>query len=116
MPPTAAPNAETLTLNRALDEAVAKLPFFRRKAVQWKLRNPDFREGVLAELAAELSEAPEMEDMNVSAFAAAGPPTGARSFADVPIGIDPAKLAAFLDLILKYLPAIIDLITKLFPK
>lgn len=121
--PAAAEADRDLTLNKALDEAVSRLPFFKRKAAQWKLRNAEFREGVLAELASKLADSPEMKDMEVRTFAADGPPAGAAGpnaavtgFADMPIGIDVSKIEQLLDLVLRYLPQIIDLITKLFPK
>lgn len=135
---------KNISLNEALDQAVERLPFWRRKTAQWKLRNREFRQGVLLELATTLSEEPKVQAMNLPMLAnMQGPPQHAATAAPTapnpnqpqpapagavmddndldaafaaPIGIDVDKLAQILDLILKYLPAILDLITKLFAK
>lgn len=110
---------DKISLNKLLDKAVDKLPFFRRKTTQWKLRNPEFREAVLMEVASQLSENPKVQAMGIPALTAdvataGGDEVGINWDADILIDLD--KLQQLLDMLIKYLPAIIDLITKLFPK
>lgn len=110
---------DKVSLNQALDRAVDKLPFFRRKTTQWKLRNHEFREAVLMELASQLSEDPKVQAMNIpqltpDAATAGGDDATIDWNAGILIDLD--KLQQLLEMIIKYLPQIIDLITKLFPK
>lgn len=102
----------TITISEALDMAVAKLPPLRRTVMRMRLRSEGFRSRTLAELRLKLSEDAECCAMLGDSFGAG---LADESFGDeTPFSIDLGNLEQFLQLILKYLPQILEIIFKLF--
>lgn len=102
----------TITISEALDMAVAKLPPLRRTVMRMRLRNEGFRSRTLAELRLKLSEDTECCAMLGDSF---GTGLADESIGDeTPFSIDLGNLEQFLQLILKYLPQILEIIFKLF--
>ncbi len=102
-------STQQLTLNEAVDQAIETLPLFRRIPMKFKMRNRKLRAQVVSDLRVKLYDDPDFEKFGlVQAF-------GSDEFtADTPFNIDIDNLAKFLELIIKYLPAIIEIFIKLF--
>ncbi len=96
-----------ITLDQALDAAVDKLPFVRRRVMKNRLRSNQYRENLLAELVLKLHDDEDCCAMGMQPLMAGA--SGATVFT-----FDPSQLAAFLDLILKYLPLLLNLLLPLF--
>lgn len=101
----------TVTISEILDLAVQRLPRLRRGVMKMRLQSPRYREHLLAELRLHASEDSECCLLMGQPFAA--------SLADASIGdatpfaIDLGKLDKLIELFLKWLPKILDLL-KLF--
>ncbi len=98
---------KVITLNEALDLAVAKLPPLRRRVTERRLKNVKFREAVLDELALQLSEDEECPCRAVL--------QGDTFTAETRFEIDLDNLERFLQIIIKYLPTILELVLKFLP-
>lgn len=96
-----------ITLDQALDAAVDKLPFVRRRVMKNRLRSSRYRETLLAELVLKLHDDQDCCAMGMQPLMANA--SGATVFT-----FDPSQLAAFLELILKYLPLLLELLLPLF--
>lgn len=102
-------NVQT-TLNLSVDKAIEQLPLFRRLPIRIKFRmNPRFRANVIADLRVKIYDDPDFEQLGLlQSF-------GSDTFtADTPFSIDIDNLEKLLQLIIKYLPMLIDLFSKLF--
>lgn len=95
-------------LSSLLDQAVEKLPPFRRRVTKRYLENAKFRQSVLEDVAVSLHDH--------------GPPE-VKSFiesdnfdAHQTVGFDPATIVVIIDLIVKYLPSIIEIIRQIFKR
>lgn len=101
----------TVTISEVLDLAVQRLPRLRRGVMKMRLQSPRYREHLLAELRLHASEDSECCLLMGQPFA--------DSLADASIGdatpfaIDLGKLDQMIELFLKWLPKILDLL-KLF--
>jgi hypothetical protein len=101
-----------LTINEAIDKAVAKMRPIRRAVMQRRLQNTDYREQVADELLLKLwadkgccTLVPEL-----------GIAKGSDSFtATTTFAVDPENLEKFLQIILTYLPQILELILRFLP-
>lgn len=98
---------KVITLNEALDLAVAKLGPLRKKVTERRLRNAKYREAVLDELALKLSED---KDCPCQAIIA-----GPSFSADQKFELDLDNLEKFLQIIIKYLPTILEIVLKFLP-
>jgi hypothetical protein len=95
------PNENLTSVDALIAQAVEKLRPVQRRVMQLRLQNAKFRERVGAEVAMSLFDDAEFVEL-VPGFAIAA---GREDFAyNVGFSFDPSKLAAILDLILKYLP------------
>lgn len=97
------------TLNELMDQAVSKMRPLRRRVLSVRLRNKAYRDQALAELHLKLAEDSRASTLGIGALTddAFNPMTSK-------IQLDPDKLKQILDLILEYLPKILDLIMGLF--
>ena len=98
------------TLDGLMEMAVAKMPRFRRRVMQRRLNRPHIRQAVAEDLVVKLHDDPRAAAIGlpVAVFA------GDNFTEETPFAIDVARLQEILDLILEYLPRIIELITVLF--
>lgn len=101
-----------LTINEAIDKAVAKMRPIRRAVMQRRLQNADYREQVANELLLKL-----WDDKNCCALVPElGIAKGSDSFtATTTFAVNPENLEKFLQIILTYLPQILELILKFLP-
>jgi hypothetical protein len=98
---------KAVSLNEALDLAVAKLPPLRRRVTERRLRNAEYRKSVLDELALKLSDD---KDCPCKAMLAS------ETFsADQKMEINLDNLERLLQIIIKYLPTILELVLKFLP-
>jgi hypothetical protein len=97
----------TISLNEALDQAVASLGPIRRRVNEKRLKNPKYRDAVLDELAMRLSED---KDCPCQAIMAADGFSATTRFE-----LDLDNLEKFLQIIIKYLPTILELVLKFLP-
>jgi hypothetical protein len=94
-------------INALLDQAIEKLPLVRRMLYKRLVKNEEARRDVCAVLIHKLQA-----DSNAMALL---PNMSLDSFtATTPFTIDPDKLAKFLEILVKYLPMILDIIFKFF--
>ena len=100
-----------ITLNQAVDEAVDTLPFFRRALTRARLGIPRVRNAAMMELQNAMQHDQEMVALCAPMVLSMD---GEGFTADTPFAIDVDKLDQLLQLILKYLPSILELIMKLF--
>lgn len=92
--------------------AVERLPWLRRVVLQRRLRNKAYREAVEQELACRCADDDECCRL-VPAFAAMSSQENYSTAQEFAIDLD--NLEKFLQIIIKYLPQIIELIFKFFP-
>jgi hypothetical protein len=104
-------STRTITIAEVLDLAVQRLPRLRRGVTKMRLRNPMYREHLLAELRLHAST-------DTECFALMGQPF-ADSLSDASIGdatpfaIDLDKLDQLITLFMKWLPKILELVDLL---
>lgn len=98
-----------ITLSEATDKAIEKLPFLRRKTTKFYLRFPKVREAYMDRLRLSLyDDARCMEMFPVASLLT-------ESFTeDTPITMDLDQLERFLQIIIEYLPKILEIILPLF--
>jgi len=102
----------TKSVDEMIDDAIERLPFLRRKIVQRNLaRNPEKREEIADQVLLKMSEDPQASAVFGSSIAA-GMASGSIT-AKTPFSLDIDKLEQLIQLILKYLPQILQLF-KLF--
>ena len=98
---------KAVSLNEALDLAVAKLPPLRKRVTERRLKNPKVREAVLDEMALKLSEDKDCPCKVMMA---------SETFsADMKMELNLDNLEKFLQIIIKYLPTILELVLKFLP-
>lgn len=103
---------QDLTINQAIDLAVAKMRPIRRAVMQRRLKNADYRKSVADELTLKLWDDAECCAL-VPAFNAA---KASDAFgAATTFAIDPGNLDKFLEIIMKWLPQILEMILKFLP-
>lgn len=102
----------TKSVDEMIDDAIERLPFLRRRIVQRKLAsNPEKREEIADQVLLKMSEDPQASAVFGSSIAA-GMASGSIT-AKTPFSLDIDKLEQLIQLILKYLPQILQLF-KLF--
>lgn len=97
------------SVNELIDEAVDGLPLIRRRMAKRWLKRGDHREELADSMLLKLCEADDVKAMGLAEGFASG-----RIGADTPIGFDPENLRKILDLIVEYLPTILEIILPLF--
>lgn len=100
----------SISLDEALDLAVNKLGPLRERVMRRRLRNAEYRESVLDELALKLSACPDCASLGIqTVFSSSG------FSAHTPFQINLDNLERFLQIIIQYLPTILDLVLKFLP-
>lgn len=99
----------TKTFDELLDDAVERLPWLRRRVAKRRLRSQDARQGAIDELRLKLCDDEECKSMGLHPVMAS-----AAVVATTPFAIDIDNLERLLELIIKYLPQILDIILPLF--
>lgn len=99
----------TKSVNELIDEAVEELPFIRRRMTKRWLARGDNHAELSDSVMLKLCDCEEVKAMGLSQGFASG-----AIAADTPIGFDPENLRKFLDLIIEYLPKILQIIMPLF--
>lgn len=101
-------STKQITLSESIDEAVERLPFFRRKVYQRRLKNNRFRKAFVEDLTVKLYDNDEVAGMvPVATFA------GESFGEDTPFSIDIDNFERFLQIIIEYLPKIMEIIVTL---
>jgi hypothetical protein len=95
----------SIHIDDAVDMAVERLPLIRRRVLQRRLRNADYRRTFTDELLLKLHDDEDCCAIGMQTTIAAGE----REF-----GFDPANLQKFLEIIIKYLPQLLAIILPLF--
>lgn len=98
------------TLSQALDLAVDKLPLLRRRAANRRLSRPKIREAALDDLAIKLCDDCDCCSILGPAFVAALE----SGSIDTKFELDLDQLERLLQIIIEYLPQILEIIMKLF--
>lgn len=100
----------TTTVSEQIDIAIEGLPHFRRKMIQRHYaRKPEEREALEDAMMASLAKDPEIETLGFGTAFSSG-----RMSARDPFSIDMDKLEKFLQLIIKYLPTLLEILLPLF--
>lgn len=99
----------TKTLDQLLDEAVEKMPWLRRRVMKRRLRRKKNREAVIDELRLKLADDSRVQEMGMASMMLSEDVTG-----ETPLPIDLDQLERLLQIIIEYLPTIIELIMAFF--
>ena len=104
-PKQTAATTDTTTLNKMIDEEAAKLPRWRKAIVQRMLANPETREDFIEKVMVKLEDNKKLQSMQAT--------FGAEEFtADSPMKLDPEIKKVIMDVLMKLLPILLQLIFK----
>lgn len=99
-------------MSELLDQTVERLPFLRRKVAQRRLRNDRYREAFLDEFCLKCCENPEVAGI-LGVPTCSGLMSGAITATDK-FAIDPDKLERLFQILIEYLPKLLEIILPLF--
>lgn len=100
-------------MSELLDQGVEKLPFLRRKVAQFRLRNNSkYRTAVLDELCLKCCDNPEAAEL-LGTATCDGLMSG-NITSDTKFAIDPDKLERLLQILIEYLPKLLEILLPLF--
>lgn len=105
--------ATQYSMSELLDQSVERLPFLRRKVAQFRLRNNSkYRTAVLDELCLKCCDNPEAAEI-LGTVACAGLMSGEIT-ATTKFNIDPDKLERLFQILIEYLPKLLEILLPLF--
>lgn len=100
------------SMSELLDMAVEKLPFLRRRVAQLRLRNSKYRTAFLDELTLKCCDNAESSEI-LGTVACVGLMSGEIT-TTTKFAIDPDKLERLLQILIEYLPKLLEIILPLF--
>lgn len=105
-------STNTYSMSELLDQTVERLPFLRRKVAQRRLRNDKYRAALLTELCLKCCDDSEVSEI-LGVPTCSGLMSGAITATDK-FSIDPDKLERLFQILIEYLPKLLEIILPLF--
>ena len=105
-------STNSYSMSELLDQTVERLPFLRRKVAQRRLRNDKYRAALLTELCLKCCDDAEVSEI-LGVPTCSGLMSGAITATDK-FSIDPDKLERLFQILIEYLPKLLEIILPLF--